>query len=173
MNAFRRSHAASVLAVALLAIPMARPQVQTPVTGDPRVQAVLNKLKYKATVNANRAYEMTFQVNQAGMAQGRTQTVYVNSTTESFNNLEFRDVTSTAYKVQGKLPQDAALALLADNDKRKWGAWRTVEMNNETYVIYAVQIPANADETTMDNAIQAAMYTADEMEARMSPVNSF
>ncbi|HVK06154.1 MAG TPA: hypothetical protein VM490_21975 [Armatimonadaceae bacterium] len=136
---------------------------------DPRVKAALEKLKYAFTVNANKAYVLTFTLKD----QKRTQAVFVNSSTEKYGPVEVREVTSTAYKVKGKIAADQAQRLLADNDRRKWGAWRTVEDGDATFVIYAVQLPADADAETLDNAIDAVMFTADAMENEMTKADDF
>ena len=136
--------------------------------GDPRVQTALDKLKYKYTVNDNKAYELTFDLKEK-----RSQLVFINSTTQTFSKMEMREVTSTAYKVKGKIPADQALRLLADNDKRVWGSWRTVEEGDFTYVVYAVQVPADASAETLDKAIDAVMYTADDMENEITKADDF
>jgi len=139
-----------------------------PVKADPRVKAALVALKYKFTLTSSNNYQVEFTLKDK-----RTQAVFINSATEKFGKLEIREVTSTAYKVQGALSAADANRLLLDNDKRKWGGWRTVEEEGTTYVLYAVQLPATADAATLDNAIDAVMYTADDMEKEITKADEF
>lgn len=136
--------------------------------GDPRVKTVLDSLKYKYTVTASKVYELTFDLKEK-----RSQMIHINTTTQKFSKLEIREVTSIAYKVKGKLAPDQALRLLADNDNRKWGGWRLVENEGFTYVLYAVQLPADSNAETLDNAIDAVMYTADDMEKEITKADEF
>lgn len=135
---------------------------------DDRVKDALDRLKltYKLTERAN--YQITFNTKDK-----RTQVAFVNSSTSKYQGVEYRDITSTAYKVDGDLPAADATALLADNDKRILGQWRTVPEKDVTYVIYAVQLPATASDTELRNALDAVAVTADEMEAKKSDKDDF
>jgi hypothetical protein len=167
-SAFLLSATVLVSSVAIAKDGPQTPQDPPKKESDPRVKIALDKLKYKYILTKSANYELTFDLKEK-----RKQVVFVNSGTEEFGKLEIRDVTSTAYKVTGKLPTEQALRLLADNDRRKWGAWRTVEDSGVTYVIYAVQLPADSPAESLDNAINAVMYTADAMEKEMSTEDTF
>ena len=170
MNPSRFVYFAALLMICLLATGAIAQDTAAPAKkdGDPRIQTALDKLKYKYTVNGNKAYELTFDLKEK-----RSQLVFINSTTQTFSKMEMREITSTAYKVKGKIPADQALRLLADNDKRVWGSWRTVEEGDFTYVVYAVQLPADASAETLDKAIDAVMYTADDMEKEITKADDF
>jgi len=139
-----------------------------PAKADPRVKAALVSLKYKYSVTDRNNYQVEFTLKDK-----RTQAVFINSATEKFGKLEIREVTSTAYKVKGALSAEQANRLLQDNNKRKWGGWRAVEEDGTTYVLYAVQLPAGADAATLDDAIDAVMYTADDMEKEVTKADEF
>jgi len=167
MNSLRL---AALLGTLLMATSVTLAQEETKEkVADPRIKATLDTLKYKYSVNKNKAYEVTFDLKDTK----RSQVVFINSHTEKFSKMEIREVTSTAYKVKGKLSPEAAHLLLVDNDKRKWGGWRIVEEGEFTYVIYAVQLPADAVPDTLSDAIDAAMYTADEMEKEVTKEDNF
>jgi hypothetical protein len=135
---------------------------------DPRIKAALQQLKYKFSVTERNNYQVEFTLKDK-----RSQTVFINTNTEKYGSLEIREVTSTAYKVKGALSAEEANKLLLDNDQRKWGGWRAVEDGGYTYVIYAVQLPANADAKTLDDAIDAVMYTADDKEKEVTKEDDF
>lgn len=147
------------LALVLLAC---LPALADPPPADPRVKAALARMNYPYKLNAGNDYELLFDLKG-----GRSQVVLVNSHTESYNQqLELREISSTAYKLQGPLSEAKANALLADNAQRKLGAWRTVSHDGATYVLYVVQLPANADAEMLALAIHAVMSTADKLEAQ-------
>lgn len=134
---------------------------------DERVKAALDRLKLKYVVGDRGTYSVVFNVDK------RRQTIFVNSTTQEFNGSEIRLVTSTAFGVDGALPADKAVALLTDNNKRKLGGWRTVLVGGKTYVVYAVQVPANADDALLRTAIAAAMQSADALELEATGKDNF
>lgn len=171
MSLLRHVSSVTVLSTILLAPIHALAQAPTETgdkTGDPRVKTALDSLKYKYTVNKSKAYEVTFDLKDQ-----RSQVVFINSATQKFSKLELREVTSTAFRVKGKLSSEQALRLLADNDRRTWGSWRLVEEDGFTFVIYAVQLPADSNADTLDSAIDAVMYTADEMEKEVTKADDF
>ncbi len=132
--------------------PAAAPQA------DERVKVALDRLKLKYAIGDRGTYSVVFNVDK------RRQTIFVNSSTQEFNGTEIRLVTSTAFKVDGNLPVEKANALLNDNNRRKLGGWRVVGNNGANYVVYAIQLPANADDNLLRTAIAAAMQSADALE---------
>ena len=130
---------------------------------DGRVRKLLDDLKVKYSVTSLKNFEVTFDLKDR-----RTQTVFVNSNTEKFGRQELRQVTSTSFRVSGPLTPETANRLLEDNDRRKLGAWRSVREGTNTYVIYAVQIPAETDSRTLEEAMEAARVTADAMEREVT-----
>lgn len=134
---------------------------------DARVKAALDRLKLKYTISLD---DFRLKYDREG---DRSQVAFVNSNTVEFGGLEIREVTSTAYKVKGPLSAKAAHALLVDNDHRKIGAWRAVEEEGDTFVIFAVQIPATADDKTLQLAIDAVVNTADDKEKEATNKDEF
>lgn len=149
-------------------LPLPEPVAPPRAAGDARVRGALDSLSYKYTVNDRGNFQLTF-----GFKDGRSQSVFVYSGVEKFGGREIREVTSTAYRVKGALPLDSSEALLLDNNRRKWGGWRVVEEDGYTYVIYAVQLPADADAATLRNAIDATIQTADGMEKEVTKADKF
>ncbi|RYG36684.1 hypothetical protein EON81_08995 [bacterium] len=156
-----KSRIASLLLVSVLAVPMAFSVAQT--ATDARVKVALDRLKLKYTLTELKSYQVELKTKK-----DRTQLVYINSNTEKFNGVEIREVTSNACVVKGKLDGDFALQLLTDNNKRTWGAWRAVEQEGKTFVVFAVQIAADANEQTLSDAIEVAKISADDLEEKVT-----
>lgn len=135
-----------------------KPAAAPGVKADERVKTALDRLKVKYIVDERGTYSLIFNIDQ------RRQSVFVNSTTQEFNGMEIRLVTSTAFRVNGALPGEKANALLIDNNKRKLGGWRIVQKEGVSYIVYVVQINANADDAIYRTAIAAAMQSADALE---------
>ncbi len=155
------------------ATPQAAPKTAAATTAAPaikpdeRVKVALDRLKLKYGLSAQGTYSIVFNVDK------RRQTIFVNSSTQEFNGSEIRLVTSTAFRVAGSLSVEKANALLSDNNRRKLGGWRVVGNNGANYVIYAVQLPANADDTLLRTAIAAAMQSADALELEETGKDEF
>ena len=145
----------------------AKPATAPQIKADEQVKAALDRLKLKYGVTDRGTYQLVFNIDK------RRQEVFVNSTVQEFNGTKIRLVTSTAFGVDGALPADKAVALLADNNKRKLGGWRTVVQSGKTYVVYAVQVPLNADDTLLRTAIAAAMQSADALEQEATGKDNF
>lgn len=134
---------------------------------DTRVKEALDRMKLNYAIDERGAFRLLFTVGE------RRQNVFVDSRIEQFNGLEIRLVTSTAYRVEGELPDAKAKALLADNIRRKIGSWRIASQGGFTYVIYAVQIPADADDNLLRAAMAAVMQTADAVEKEETGKDEF
>lgn len=141
----------------------------TAAVADPRVATVLKALGYEYSMTADQDYRLVFEVSD----DKRTQVVIVNSNTEMFDKAEIREVWSPALTIDD--PIDAALAqrLLRANDTYKLGAWRlwSVEKKGEKaqlYVVFAVQIDANAPAPMLSAALDIVSQKADELEKELA-----
>lgn len=140
-------------------------------TGDPRVKALLEQIGYK--------YELTtggdFKLVPIKTDDGRSQLVYVNSTTQQYGTLEIREVMSPAYLSNGPLSAAVANRLLRENSDVKFGAWRIELHNNgQKYLaLFAVQIAANSDAETLRLAIKSVLLVADRMEKELTGTDDY
>lgn len=151
----------------LTAYAFAAPQAP-PRKADPRVKAALDGLNFEYSLTDRKDYQIEFK-----LPAKRSQVVFVTSHTEEFGGQEIREVHSTAYKVKGRLTPSQVLRMLTDNGRRKWGGWRAVRRGGFLYVIYAVQISAQADAAEINDAIDAVLYTADEKEKEVTGRDEF
>lgn len=134
---------------------------------DTRVKEALDRMKLNYAIDERGTFRLLFTVGE------RRQNVFVDSRVEQFNGLDIRLISSTAYRVEGELPDARAKALLADNARRKIGSWRIASQGGSTYVIYAVQVPADADDNILRAAMAAAMQTADALEKEETGKDEF
>ncbi|HNX04253.1 MAG TPA: hypothetical protein PKI32_02055 [Opitutales bacterium] len=129
---------------------------------DPRVAPLLDAINKPYNIDSDGDYKLILRFDDS-----RSQLLYVNSNTNTFGNMEIREVWSPAVKADDGLTYDQMKRLLVHNDKVKIGAWRIMTMNGKDVAVYAVQMPAASDAETLKNVIQAVSVTADEMEKEM------
>ena len=131
--------------------------------GDPAVAAQLKALEYKYEIDEDGDYRLLFDVDDESK---RTQLVFVRSNVESYGGHSVREVWSAGYKASGDaFPANVANRLLEASMDSKMGGWG----KQGPAAIYIVRIPANADKDTLDRALTAAIDSADEMEAELTP----
>ncbi|MGO4220366.1 hypothetical protein AB4Y64_00660 [Lysobacter sp. TAF61] len=138
---------------------VATAETQHPVA-DPLVARHLDSLKYRYEVDEDGDYKLTFDMDDK-----RSQLVYVLSGTEKFGNLEVRELWSPAYRASdGQFPVDVANRLLESSQSSKLGAW----VKQGDMALFVVKIPANAGADELDDALDFALRSADEMEATLT-----
>ena len=130
---------------------------------DARIEKQLKALDYQYKIDEDGDYSVVFDTDEDGK---RTQLAYVRSAVESYGSLRIREIWSPGYKVPaGGMPASVATRLLKASHEGKFGAW-TLQGD---YAVYVVQIPADADDETLRDALAIALQTADEMEAQLTP----
>lgn len=131
---------------------------------DPRVRAQLDELKYEYEVDEDGDYKLVF--NMGGSTDKRSQLVYVRSPIESYGVLSVREIWSPGFKSSSKeFPAGVANRLLAANHQNKLGSWA----KQDEYAVFVIRIPADATTKQLDAAIDAAVTSADEIEAELTP----
>lgn len=128
---------------------------------DERIQKLLDKEGIKYEIDSDGDFKLVYEVGEAG----RTQLAFIRSHTETYRNLEIREIWSPAYKSDAEtLPSDIANMLLEDNAKKKLGAWQ----KQGQHAVFVTQIPADADFETVLSALKAALETADAIEEQLT-----
>lgn len=131
---------------------------------DPQVRGQLDELGYEYEVDEDGDYRMVFEM--ADSTEKRSQLVYVRTPVESYGVLRLREVWSPGYKAAGTdFPAAVANRLLAATQDNKVGAWA----KQDEYAVFVVKLPADADAKALDDAIDAAITSADAMEAELTP----
>ena len=96
---------------------------------------------------------------------GRTQMVFIRSGVETYGRHRVREIWSPAYRVDaGAFPGPVANRLLEASDALKLGAW----VNNAGFAVLVVKVDAGIDAEALDQAIGAAVTSADEMERELA-----
>lgn len=131
---------------------------------DPSVARVLDGLGYTYEIDEEGDYKLVFAMGED--EGGRSQLVYVRSPTESYGTHRIREIWSPAY-LSAAADFDAVVAnrLLAATQESKMGAWA----KQNRYAVFVVKVPAEATAEQLDDAIDAAVKSADEMEAHLTP----
>ncbi len=132
--------------------------------GDPAVGKLLDELEYKYVVDEEGDYRLTFGLDEK--EDGRSQLVYVRSPVETYGSIEVREIWSPAYQSPtDEFPAAVASRLLEATHESKLGAWA----KQGRYAVFVVKVRANASATEIDDAVEAAIRSADEMEQELSP----
>lgn len=146
--------------LALLAIACTPTFAATPDAGIGRQLKALG-LEYK--VDDDGDYGVVFETDEAGK---RSQLAYVRSTVETYGKLRIREIWSPGYRVPAEgLSGPIANRLLEASYRAKLGAWT----RQGDYAVYVVQLPADAPDDVLRDALEIAVRSADEMEAELSP----
>ncbi|MBE2211103.1 MAG: hypothetical protein IAE66_05800 [Xanthomonadaceae bacterium] len=130
---------------------------------DPAIEAQLKALDYKYEVDDDGDYKLVFDMDEAGT---RSQLVFVRSAVEDYDGHKSRDILSPGYRASGDaLPANVANRLLEASMDNLMGGWS----KQGNLAIFIVRIPADASKETLDAAITAAINSADQMEAELTP----
>src|SRR5687768_15104826 len=133
-------------------------------TPDPQIKRQLEELKYEFEVDEDGDFKLVFDV--AGSAEKRSQLVYVRTPVESYGALRVREIWSPGYKSKDKdFPASVANRLLIATHDNKAGAWA----KQGEYAMFMVRLSANAPTKELDDAIDLAITSADQMEAELTP----
>lgn len=144
----------------------AQPEPTPKGKADKRVQRQLDKLKYTYEVDEDGDYKLVFDMSNDDDTTKRSQLVYVRSPVYDYGTVEVREVWAPAYKAKGdKFPADVANRLLEASQDSKLGGWA----KQGAYAVFVVKLPTNASAEQLDDAIDAAVQSADQMEAELTP----
>ncbi|WP_052107752.1 hypothetical protein [Aerolutibacter daejeonensis] len=135
---------------------------------DPRVKRLLDKLKYKYEVDEDGDYKLVFDLDDddEDEKKGRSQLVYVRSPVFDYGSHEVREVWAPAYKAKSdEFPAKVANRLLEASQESKLGGWA----KQGQYAVFVIKVATNASAEQLDDAINAAIQSADQMEAELTP----
>lgn len=128
---------------------------------DPHVGVLLEQLGYDYEVDEDGDYKLVVPVD----GEGRTQLVYVRSPVETFGHHRIREIWSPAYaSPSGAFPGPVANRLLEASNDLKLGAW----VKQGPHAVFVVKIDARAAAAELDEAISAAVSSADGMEQELA-----
>lgn len=153
---------------AFCAVLPAKAQIGDKKKGDPRIARALTELKLKYEIND----DSSFRLNPISLANGRKQTVVIESKTETYRGLEIREILGAAYIKRGLLSEKVANYLLRQTYENKLGFWciRYLSVDGTpadeglTIVMYVVRVAADSDTDTLKSSILNVASAADDME---------
>ena len=142
----------------------AKPSASAGKSGDPGVKRLLDELKYKYDVDEEGDYRLTFGLDDK--EDGRSQLVFVRSPVETYGSHRVREIWSPGYLASGDaFPEKVANRLLEATQESKLGAWA----KQGRYAVFVVKLPADAKADELDDAVDAALRSADAMEQELTP----
>jgi len=136
-------------------------------TPDPRLAKQLDKLGVKYTTTKSGNYSIEFDKDD-----GRKQTAYVMSKTETYRGIEIREIWSNAGTFEAEPSAKDMLELLSDNDTEKIGAWNVETSDDGSYLAYfSIKVPVYLKDKDLSDFLEFASNVADEMEAKLFNVD--
>lgn len=124
---------------------------------DPTIKRQLDSLGIKYTVDDDNDFKITMEVDDGR----RTQLVFVRSNVENYGSHHVREIWSPGYKASGdQFPANVANRLLEHSNEVKLGSW----VKQKSYAIFVVKISTDASAEQLNDALKAAVRSADEVE---------
>jgi hypothetical protein len=137
------------------------------IEADARVRKALESAGLKYEIASDNTYKITI-----GLDNGRTQVVLVDSDTNKLNGakMEFRDVYSLGYKVNGALSQEIANKMMMQSHDKKIGAWEifTQKDDSNRFAMFTAKIDAEMNGTNLKKIIESVGSIADDMEKELT-----
>ena len=151
-----------LLALCLALSAPLRAQEEPQTAADGRIEAQLDALQYEYEVDGDNDFKLAFEVGDSD----RSQVVYIRSSVESYGKHEVREIWSPGYvSATEQFPALIANRLLEASSDAKLGSWVKQGKN----AMFVVKIAAEASKEDLDDAIEAAITLADEMETELTP----
>lgn len=125
---------------------------------DPRVRAALNEASLKFTIDSDGDYRLRVSWND----ENRSQTVFINSNTETYGNMEVREIWTYGATSDEGFSRSKLEELLKDNGRKKIGAWRLSQDGHKA--IFKVVVSARANADTIHSVFRFVASVADELE---------
>lgn len=126
---------------------------------DVRVKKALEKLELKYTITDGNDFKLAYD-----MGEGRSQLVFIDSTTSKYQDFEIRNIYAAGYlSDEPDFPANVANRLLKENSLLKIGAWE----KQGKFAVITVKISADAGPEAIKSAISIAIYQADTIEKEL------
>lgn len=148
----------ALLALAALSIAFTANAAES--DADPAIAKQLEALEYDYEVDEDGDYKLIFTLGE----NGRSQLVYIRSAVENYGSYRIREIWSPAYRSPtGDFDAAVANRLLDASNNIKLGGW----VKQGPHAVFVVKVPADASNAYLDDALEAAINTADEMEQEL------
>lgn len=130
-------------------------------TADPRVGKALDAAEVVYDINDSGNFVVSYEIN--GNPE-RSHSVYVISETESYEELEIRELWGVGAVLDDYPDYDMLAALLEQNASIKIGSWGMEYGEDEVYLLYMVKVPAALSGTELAHLIYFVAEVCDEFE---------
>jgi len=144
-------------------------QIGNSPAGDARVRAALDELGVEYDIDPDGDYKVVFAFED----DGRSQVAFINSTTETLQMFEIREVWSPGFVSPRGFKAKIANRLLQDSFEKKLGAWQTMLNKDGQIAVFSVKLAADADPASLMAILETVMTTADEMEKELLGSDDF
>ena len=135
---------------------------------DKTVAKLLKKAGMGYQVDSDGDFRVVYSVGEE-----RTQLAIIRSATESYGDVTIREIWSPAQDSGEPFPQDVANELLADNARRKIGAWEVQTYEDAHVAVFNAKVPAKLSVKELLAYMEMVVSTADEMEERLNGGDNF
>lgn len=144
-------------------------QPEIPSKADERISKQLDSLEYKYTVNDKGDFKLICR-----LGDDRTQVVFINSSTQNFQDIEIREIFSPAALLKASdFSVPFLKKLLEENYNKKIGAWQMISGNESSLITYTVKADANCQPSELNKIIWLVAQTAEELEKEISTEDSY
>ncbi|MEB1528012.1 hypothetical protein [Xanthomonas sp. 1678] len=159
----QRMHSTTFRTAALLAALLAGTAAPALAAPDQALGKRLQAMGYDVQADADGDYQLLFGLREQG--RERQQLIYVRSPVETFGSHRIREIWSPAYQAKGDtLPAAVANRLLEDAQADILGGW----VRQGGTAVFVVKLAADADDTALREALEAAARGADAMDAELN-----
>ncbi len=128
---------------------------------DPRVGKALDSAEVVYDINDSGNYVVSYEIN--GNPE-RSHSVYVISTTETYEGLEIRELWGVGAVLEDYPDYDMLAAMLEQNASIKIGSWGMEYGEAEVYLLYMIKVPAAISGAELANLIYFVAEVCDEFE---------
>jgi DNA integrity scanning protein DisA with diadenylate cyclase activity len=158
----------SIMAIATCSIVIDTFQVANAVEVDARVGKALESagVAYKI-IPSDKTYKTSIKLKG-----GRSQVVLIDSDTSKVNgsNMEFREVYSLTYAIDGELSQEMANRVMMQSSSKKIGAWQIIKQQGSSnkLLVFTAKIDAEMSGANLKRIIDSVGLSADKMENELT-----
>ena len=156
----RRRLAIMAFAALLAAAPLAAEGDASAKKADPRVEEILKRLNLHYSVNSSGNVAVTYDTKD-----DRSQTVYVMSKTDKYNEVEIREIWSNAGTFEAEPDAEGLMDLMTESGKNKIGCWALEKLDDGKYLLfYTIKFPADSSDEAYRMILEFASSVADARE---------
>ncbi|WP_299452553.1 hypothetical protein [uncultured Microscilla sp.] len=130
---------------------------------DKRVIDRLTVLKYQYEVEPDGTIKFILPISK----NKRSQTLYIRSVTDWYDQLEIREIYSVIYKSDKRPPEYMLAKVLFDNSRKKLGAWELIYEDAQYHILFNAKVTANESPQNIKSIIDIVGAAADDMEQEL------